>query len=66
MATASVVKVICTMAPMRDPSRSTLSVRPAISAISVVAMPVNTCSCAAIGAVIRLLTYGPTTMPNSR
>ena len=37
----------------RGPRRSTLSVRPAMSAISVVAMPVTTCSWPAIKPVMR-------------
>src|SRR5262245_6994423 len=43
--------------------RSRLIVNPAISAISVVAIPVTACSCDVIGAVITLPTYGPTSTP---
>ena len=53
-ATASVATVIRAMAASRAPSRSTLSVKPAMRAISVVARPVTTCSSAAIDSVIRL------------
>ncbi len=38
----------------RGPSRSTLRVRPAMRAMSVVAMPATTCSCDAIVPVTRL------------
>ncbi len=43
-----------------------LSVRPAISAIKVVAMPVITCSCAAIDSVMTFARYGPTSTPNNK
>ncbi len=42
MATASVATVMRAIAASRDPRRSTLNVRPAMSAISVVAIPVIT------------------------
>ena len=42
IATARVMAVTRTIAAKREPSRSTLNVRPAISAISVVAIPVTT------------------------
>ena len=42
IATPSVAAVMRTIAANRDPRRSMLNVRPAISAISVVAIPVTT------------------------
>src|SRR6185503_6289179 len=46
--------------------RSRLIVNPAISAMSVVAIPVTACSCDVIGAVMTLPTYGPTSTPKIR
>ncbi len=66
MATASVAPVIWTMAMSRLPMRSRLSVSPAMSAMSVVAIPVITWSWPAIDSVMTLPMYGPTMMPNSR
>ena len=54
MATASVMRRHAHDGREWRPSRSKLSVRPAINAISVVAMPVTTCSCAAIDSVMTL------------
>ena len=48
------------------PCRSRFRVSPAMSAISVVAMPVITWSWPAIDSVMTLPRYGPTTMPKSR
>ena len=66
MVRPSVAPVIRTMAASRRPMRSRLSVRPAISAMSVVAIPVMTWSWPAIDSVMTLPRCGPTTMPKSR
>ena len=54
IAMASVVTIIRVVPAMRRPMRSMFSVSPAISAISVVAMPLTVWSCRAIGSVITL------------
>ncbi len=66
MATAMVVPMNRPVPATRKPSRSKLSVSPAMKAMSAVAMPLTVWSSRAIGSVITLPRYGPTRIPNSR
>ena len=66
MATASVT-IVATPAPAtRRSSRSKLSVRPAMNAISVVATPLTAINWRAICSVMTLARYGPINRPKSR
>ena len=65
-AIASMAPVSRTIAARRVPKRSMLSVRPAMSAMSVVAIPLIAWSCLAIGSEMTLARKGPTSSPKSR